>query len=188
MTTPATRKIVVIDDSRAIRGFVKDMLPDNNFQVFEAKDGAEGLELVKNEVPWLVLLDFILPKLSGYQVYEALQQDPNLSRIPLILMSGRKEEVTEKIPEPFDDKFVVFMGKPFDKNQLYDAIKHAVALSQKRPAPVIEKVDDTPTAGDKHLSAKVKELEQKVEDLEKKVALQARQIQQIVQHIKAHPH
>jgi CheY-like chemotaxis protein len=184
--TAATRKIVVIDDSRAIRGFVKDMLPDSNFQVLEAKDGIEGLELIKNENPWLVLLDFILPKLSGFQVYEALQQDPHLARIPLILMSGRKEEVTEKIPEPFDEKFVVFMGKPFDKNQLYDAIKHAVALAQKRPALVTEKVEEAPA--DKHLEARVKELEQKVEELEKRVALQARQIQQIVQHLKAHPH
>jgi len=47
------------------------------------------------------MLDFLLPKLSGWEVFQQIQAHTDLQKIPLVLMSGRKEEVIEKIPEPF---------------------------------------------------------------------------------------
>jgi len=184
-TQITTRKILVIDDSRVIRNMVKDMLPAQNFVVFEAKDGAEGFEMAKKEVPWLIMLDFILPRMNGFQVYEALQQSPELSRIPLIIMSGKKEEVTDKIPEPFDEKFIVFINKPFDKPELFEAIKKAVTLAQKRPAIAVPAVSDEGTPAESDLVKRIAELEHKVGDLEKKIAVQQRQIQQLAQLLKA---
>ncbi len=95
----AGRKILVIDDSKVIRVRVREMLPPGNFEVLEAKDGKEGLEFVQKEHPNLIMLDFLLPKLSGWDVFQRIQADETLRRIPLVLMSGRKEEVTEKISE-----------------------------------------------------------------------------------------
>ncbi|MFN3926301.1 MAG: PleD family two-component system response regulator [Pseudanabaenaceae cyanobacterium] len=184
-TQITTRKVLVIDDSRAIRGMIKDMLPPQNFIVFEAKDGVEGLDIATREMPWLIMLDFIMPKMSGFQVYEALQQHPELSRIPLIIMSGRKEEVTEKIPEPFDEKYLAFMSKPFDKSQLFDAIKKAVTLAQKRPATSVVALEPVHTA-DSDLAHKVVELEARVAELEKRLAIQQRQIQQLAHYLKEH--
>lgn len=97
----ATHKILVIDDSRVIRMRVREMLPAGNFEVLEAKDGLEGLNFIQNESPNLIMLDFLLPKMSGWEVFQKIQESPQLQTIPLLLMSGRKEEVTEKIPEPF---------------------------------------------------------------------------------------
>jgi two-component system response regulator len=48
------------------------------------------------------MLDFLLPKMSGWEVYQEIQKRPELKAIPLVLMSGRKEEVTEKLTEPFE--------------------------------------------------------------------------------------
>lgn len=124
----ASNKILVIDDSRVIRMRVKEMLPPGNFDVLEAKDGLEGMNLIRQEKPNLIMLDFLLPKLSGWEVYQQIQQNIELQKIPLVLMSGRKEEVVEKIPEPFE--YFEFIPKPFEQKDLIGAIKAAMAKSK----------------------------------------------------------
>lgn len=185
----AAHKILVIDDSRVIRNMVRDMLPPANFEVLEAADGIKGLEMIHQEKPWMIMLDFLLPRMSGFEVYETLQQSPELSRIPLVLMSGRKEEVTSKIAEPFEDKYLVFIEKPFEQKELITAIKRAMVLVQKRPpvsvvppsttadAPAAEKTDDA-------LVKRVEELEAKCKILEQQIATQQKQFQQLVDFIK----
>jgi CheY-like chemotaxis protein len=135
----ANSKILVIDDSRVIRKTVKDMLPEGDFEVIEAKDGVEGINLVNELHPSLIMLDFILPKMSGWEVFQQIQSHPDLQKIPLVLMSGRREEVTNKIAEPFE--YFEFVEKPFDKMSLAQAIKEAMAKAKKvRPqaAAVVE--------------------------------------------------
>jgi CheY-like chemotaxis protein len=129
-------KILVIDDSRVIRKTVKDMLPEGDFEVIEAKDGVEGINLVNELHPSLIMLDFILPKMSGWEVFQQIQSHPDLQKIPLVLMSGRREEVTNKIAEPFE--YFEFVEKPFDKMSLAQAIKEAMAKAKKiRPQAVV---------------------------------------------------
>lgn len=127
----ASHKILVIDDSKVIRMRVREMLPPGNFEVLEAKDGIEGLNLIRQERPNLIMLDFLLPKKSGWEVFQEIQAHSDLQTIPLVLMSGRKEEVTEKITEPFE--YFSFVEKPFEKKQLVDAIKEAMAKAKIRP-------------------------------------------------------
>ena len=93
----ASHKILVIDDSRVIRAHVRDMLPNGNFEVIEAKDGLEGIEAIRTQKPNLIMLDFLLPRMSGYEVYQEIQSKAEFQAIPLVMMSGRKEELTEKI-------------------------------------------------------------------------------------------
>ncbi|AKG21690.1 response regulator [Calothrix sp. 336/3] len=128
----ANNKILVIDDTTVVRVKVREMLPPGNFEVVEAKDGLEGMNLIRQEKFSLIMLDFLLPKLSGWEVYQQIQSQPELRKIPLVIMSGRKEEVTEKLPEPFE--YFDFLGKPFDQKQLISAIKSAMAKA-KLPRP-----------------------------------------------------
>lgn len=184
----ASQKILVIDDSRVIRRMVKDMLPVGNVEVIEAKDGIEGLNLIRAENPTLIMLDFLLPKKNGWEVYQEIQQDPKLAVIPLMLMSGRKEEVTEKLPEPFE--FFAFVEKPFEKNQLVTAIKEAMqksALKKKtlKAVPVEAAPAPAPAAsGGGGSSAELQALNQKVAQMEKEIALLKKQMGQLVQFIK----
>ncbi|MGB3638120.1 MAG: response regulator [Rivularia sp. (in: cyanobacteria)] len=127
-------KILVIDDTTVVRVKVREMLPPGNFQVLEAKDGLEGLKLIKKEKFSLIMLDFLLPKMSGWEVYQEIQAQPDLRKTPLVVMSGRKEEVTEKISEPFEH--FEFLNKPFDQKQLISSIKAAMAKAKiPRPQP-----------------------------------------------------
>jgi CheY-like chemotaxis protein len=131
-TVVASNKILVIDDTTVVRVKVREMLPPGNFEVLEAKDGLEGLNFILQEKLSLIMLDFLLPKMSGWEVFQQVQAHPELRKIPLVIMSGRKEEVTEKISEPFE--YFEFLGKPFDQKQLINAIKLAMTKA-KQPRP-----------------------------------------------------
>jgi DNA-binding response OmpR family regulator len=135
-------KILVIDDTTVVRVKVREMLPPGNFEVLEAKDGLEGYNLILNEKVSLIMLDFILPKMSGWEVFQKVQAHPELKKIPLVIMSGRKEEVTEKIPEPFE--YFEFLNKPFDQRQLITAIKSAMSKATKKARTVTEQPEVTP--------------------------------------------
>ncbi len=192
----APHKILVIDDSRVIRNMVRDMLPPATFEIVEAADGVKGLEAAQTEKPWLIMLDFLLPKMSGFDVYENLQKDAELSRIPLVLMSGRKEEVTSRIPEPFDDKYLAFIAKPFEQRDLVNAIKRAKMLVEKKPYLSVVSTTGIPTSAEEaaesaaelaanaELLQRVSTLEEKVKLLEQQVVTQHKQLQQLVDFIR----
>lgn len=174
----ASHKVLVIDDSAVIRNMVRDMLPKGNFDVLEAKDGVQGINLVRQERPTLIMLDFLLPRMSGWEVFQQIQEQPELRSIPLVLMSGRKEEVTEKLHEPFE--YFEFVQKPFDQRQLIEAIKAAMSKSKRRPAAVPTAAPAAAAAGGGDLLA----LRQQVAKLQGEVDLLKKQQAQILAFIK----
>ncbi len=177
----AGHKILVIDDSKVIRMRVRDMLPDGDFQVLEAKDGVEGLNLIRQERPNLIMLDFLLPRLSGWEVYQELQLEQSLQAIPLVIMSGRKEEVTDKLTEPFE--FFEFIEKPFEKHQLQGAIKGAITKSKQpriRTGAAPLKVAPPASVDTSEISA----LHQRIEGLEDEVANLKKALAQLVKFVK----
>ena len=176
----AGHKILVIDDSKVIRVRVKEMLPQGNFNVLEAKDGQEGLKFITKERPNLIMLDFLLPKVTGWQVFQKIQSQPLLKKIPLVLMSGRKEEVAEKIPEPFEKHYFAFLEKPFEQKELTAAIQLAFKLAKERPTENISK--NAVNAGD--ASKKIQVLEAKVKKMETDIGALKKQITQLVNIVK----
>ena len=175
----ATHKILVIDDSRVIRMRVRDMLPQGNFEVLEAKDGVEGLDAIREQRPNLIMLDFLLPRMSGWEVFQEVQGQADLQRIPLVLMSGRKEEVTEKISEPFE--YFEFIQKPFEQKELIEAIKGAMTKARK-PRPKVAGVAAAAGAGGG--DAEVQALRAKVAKLEAEVAQLKGQVGKILAFIR----
>jgi len=159
----ASHKILVVDDSKVIRMRVRDMLPEGNFEVLEAKDGIEGLNLIRQERPNLIMLDFILPRLSGWEVFQELQQVPDLQSIPLVIMSGRKEEVTDKLQEPFEH--FEFIEKPFETKQLVEAIKTAIAKA-KRPRKQLATQSPAGTADSGVTASQIAALNQRITQMQ----------------------
>ncbi|MFM7423855.1 MAG: response regulator [Elainella sp.] len=173
----ASHKILVIDDSRVIRNMVRDMLPKGNFQVLEAKDGVEGLNCIRQERPNLIMLDFLLPRMSGWEVFQQIQSQPDLQTIPLVLMSGRREEVTEKIPEPFE--YFEFVEKPFEQKDLIEAIKAAMAKARLPRARAAAPQPAAPAAG-----GDVAALNQKIEKMQAEIDLLKKQLGQVMAFVK----
>lgn len=183
-------KILVIDDTTVVRVKVREMLPPGNFEVLEAKDGLEGYNLILKEKVSLIMLDFILPKMSGWEVFQKIQANPELKKIPLVIMSGRKEEVTEKISEPF--KSFEFLGKPFDQRQLINAIKSAMAIAQqgaKDSAPPVASPAKTepaakPAATEGASAAEIQALNAKIAKMQAEIDNLKKQLTQVVTFIK----
>lgn len=179
----ASHKILVIDDSRVIRNMVRDMLPKGNFQVLEAKDGVEGLNCIRQERPNLIMLDFLLPRMSGWEVFQQIQAHADLQTIPLVLMSGRREEVTEKISEPFE--FFEFIEKPFEQKELIEAIKAAMAKARlPRPRAASAAVQPAATNGSTAATGDVEALNQKVEKMQAEIDMLKKQMAQLLTFIK----
>lgn len=170
----ASHKVIVIDDSAVIRNMVRDMLPKGNFEVLEAKDGLQGINLIRQERPTLIMLDFLLPRLSGWEVFQQIQSQPELQTIPLVLMSGRKEEVAEKLQEPFE--YFEFVQKPFDQKGLIDAIKAAMAKAKRRPASIVPATPAAETSGGaargeiEALNQKIVKMQAEIDGLKKQMA------------------
>ena len=174
----ACHKSLVIDDSRVIRARVRDMLPNGNFEVIEAKDGIEGIDAIRAQKPNLIMLDFLLPRMSGYEVYQEIQAQPEFQSIPLVMMSGRREELTEKIQEPFE--FFEFIEKPFEQKELIGAIKGAMAKARKaRP-----QASAGAAANSGNSSAEIETLQKQVATLTKEVAALKVQNNKILAFIK----
>jgi CheY-like chemotaxis protein len=185
----AGQKILVIDDSKVIRVRVREMLPQGNqFEILEAKDGEEGLKLIHQEHPNLIMLDFLLPKVSGWEVYQKLQTQADLLKIPLVIMSGREEEVMEKIPKPFANHHFAFIAKPFEKKQLTEAIKLAMLLARTKkippevkptPPPVPPPIDGQGADG-----AAIKALNDKITKMQGEIDALKKQMTQLITIIK----
>jgi CheY-like chemotaxis protein len=126
------QKILIVDDSKLIRMQVRDMLPDQ-VDILEAGDGVEGLTMIDQERPSLVLLDFFMPKMNGSGVILRVQENPALQHIPIVMMSGRQDDVMAEIPD-LTTKFE-FVSKPFEKNTLMLAIKSAMAKAKVHSIP-----------------------------------------------------
>ncbi len=185
----ASHKILVIDDSKVIRMRVKEMLPEGNFEVLEAKDGVEGINLIHKEHPNLIMLDFLLPKKSGWEVFQEIRDIYSTFRtIPLVLMSGRKEEVTEKITEPFEE--FAFVEKPFEKKDLILAIKEAMTKAKIIAPPKQKPVDSTtpapvPPAGAPSVSSgEIEALNAKIATMQAEIDALKKQLAQVVTIIK----
>jgi DNA-binding response OmpR family regulator len=163
---------------------VRDMLSaKGNFEVLEAKDGVQGLTLIRQERPFLIMLDFLLPRMSGWEVYQQIQAHHDLCTIPLVLMSGRKEEVTEKLQEPFE--YFEFVQKPFDQKELFEAIKSAMAKAKRRPVTVGVAPASAPTAAAPAASSsEIQALNEKIAKMQAEIDGLKKQIIQIMNFIK----
>jgi signal transduction histidine kinase/CheY-like chemotaxis protein len=83
-----SRKVVLIDDSSVNRAILRRILLRRSFTVLEQTDGLSGIEAVRKEKPFLVVLDLYMPKLDGFDVLRLLKTDPQLRGIPVAVISG----------------------------------------------------------------------------------------------------
>ncbi|MBI2573973.1 MAG: response regulator [Candidatus Wildermuthbacteria bacterium] len=89
------QKILVIEDDKFLRELVIQKLAREGFETSEAVDGEDGVKKVKEEKPDLVLLDLILPGIDGFEALKRMKDDPELAKIPVIILSnlGQKDDV-----------------------------------------------------------------------------------------------
>src|SRR5881296_1955135 len=86
------KRILIIEDDRDIVELVRYNLANEGFQVSSANDGSTGLTTLKKTPPDLLLLDLMLPKLSGLEICREIRRDDSLNRLPILILTARGEE------------------------------------------------------------------------------------------------
>jgi len=113
--------ILVIDDEKVIAMVIKEILESKGYKVVTASDGGTGIEyLFKHPKPDLVLTDLRMPGIDGCTVINTMNSDPDLRKIPKVIISGSIPELSDLPPENSYDALLV---KPFDLDELIRTIQ-----------------------------------------------------------------
>ncbi len=86
-------KILIIDDDANCREMLRARFKKNRHEIFEAQDGEEGLQLTKQHLPDLIILDIRIPKVDGFEVCRRLRSDPQTLAVPIIMLTGCSQDV-----------------------------------------------------------------------------------------------
>lgn len=121
MADGAKRKVLVVDDEPSIAKILRKQLEVAGFEVAVAVDGAEGLAKAREWKPELVLLDVMLPKLNGHEVCKALKADPEMARIPVIMLTAKTQRQDQDLAQ--QQGADAFLTKPFQLSELLVKVK-----------------------------------------------------------------
>jgi len=121
--------ILVVEDEEAIRQMLVIVLQQNNFNVLEAADVTQAQKILHEQLPDLILLDWMLPKITGDEWTRRLKSDPNYSDLPIILLTAKGEE-SDKI-RGLDLGADDYVTKPFSPKELVSRIKAVLRRSGK---------------------------------------------------------
>ena len=86
------RTILLVEDEELLANILKQRLEKEGFNVVLARDGEEALNILKDAKPDLLLLDIILPKVSGFELMSKLQEDPRYAKVPIVVVSNLGQE------------------------------------------------------------------------------------------------
>jgi two-component system, cell cycle response regulator DivK len=123
--------VLIVEDAPQLREVMKIALESQGFEIVTAKDGAAGLSAALSLQPDAILLDIMLPELSGWEVMERLQKHPSAAAIPVIGMSAFAEGWVKEKAERLG--FADFLIKPVRLQQIAAAL--AAAISAEQPPP-----------------------------------------------------
>ena len=116
-----TKRILIVDDEQDIVETLKFMLEAQGYECFCAYDGENGLNMAKEILPDLMILDVMMPKINGYKISRLLKYDNKYKNIPIIMVTARSQE---------DDKLIgqetganEYITKPFELDEVINKVK-----------------------------------------------------------------
>ena len=125
------RKIVIVDDEVHIRTLLEQSLEeleeDHDVEILTAENGQEGLDVIRESRPGLVLLDVMMPMMNGYDVCKAIRDDPDLSDVQVILLTAKGQEADRE--RGVEVGATRYMTKPFDPDELLEIAKDMMGLT-----------------------------------------------------------
>ncbi len=118
--------VLVVDDNQENLELLQAYLEDMDCQTIPASDGLQAMEIVADSAPDLILLDVMMPKMSGFEVCKRIKNDPKTSDIPIIMVTALNEfgDIEHGIDSGTDD----FISKPVNKLELLTRVKTMLKL------------------------------------------------------------
>jgi two-component system, OmpR family, phosphate regulon response regulator PhoB len=126
-------RIVVVDDEQDLLAIIEFNLKNLGHEVFAAKTGRAGLELIRNSKPDAILLDVMLPDVSGTEICRTLREAPQTREVPVLMLSARGEEIDRVVG--FEVGADDYLTKPFSVRELGLRVRALLRRSRTTPLP-----------------------------------------------------
>jgi len=129
---PENRKVLVVDDNKDYRELVKHLLMVNHYTVIEAGDGQEGLAAINEHAPDLVLVDFNMPKMNGYEMIQEVRSNYETRKVRIIMFTGASNrQHLRTLNMDISD----FLEKPVANAKLLESVARAFGPARPQPSP-----------------------------------------------------
>ena len=128
----SAQKILIVEDEPDIRKLVQYNLTQERFSVLEAEDGEQALKLLQREMPSLVILDLMLPGLSGMELCKLLRQRSETAKLPILMLTAKAGEADRIVGLEMgaDD----YLAKPFSPREMVARVRAILRRSEAKPA------------------------------------------------------
>ena len=119
------KKILVVDDESSMRLLITASLEDENYELYEAEDGNKGLEMARKYLPDLIILDMMMPGITGLEVCQKLRSNPETSKITVLMLTakGQQKDQQDALGAGVD----FYMAKPFSPSKLIIKVKEILS-------------------------------------------------------------
>ena len=124
------RRILTCDDEKHIVRLIQVNLERQGYEVITAYNGKECLEKVHSEHPDLVVLDVMMPEMSGFEVLEALKSNPETERIPVIMLTARAQDAD--VLRGWQGGVECYLTKPFNPMELINFVKRIFSVEESQ--------------------------------------------------------
>ncbi|SEF44894.1 response regulator transcription factor [Flavobacterium urumqiense] len=115
------KKILIVDDEPNIVMSLEYTFKKNNFEVFIARDGQEALEILKNQLPDVIILDVMMPMVDGYATLEQIKKDERLEHCKIIFLTAKNKE--KDIEKGLSLGANLYVLKPFSVKKLVEQVQ-----------------------------------------------------------------
>ncbi|MBL7208729.1 MAG: response regulator [Dehalococcoidia bacterium] len=122
-------KILIADDEKDVRDLVRFTFERRGFEVVEATDGIEAVTLARRELPALILLDAMMPGMSGYEASRELKKAEATKEIPIVFLSAKGQ--TYEVIEGLEAGAVAYIIKPFSPKELVGQVEEILQKHQR---------------------------------------------------------
>jgi two-component system response regulator VicR len=123
------KKILCIEDEPEMIDLIKLILERKGFEVLGAMGGKEGLEVIRREMPDLILLDLMMPEVDGWEVFRQMRADEQLKDIPVIVVTAKAQSI-DKVLGLHIAKVDDYVTKPFGPQDLLNSINRVLAMER----------------------------------------------------------
>lgn len=115
-----TEKLLIADNEQPLRLLVRATLKDKDYEILEASDGQEALEVARRERPKLLLLDIQMPAMTGFEVCEQLKSDPTTADIVVVMLTVKSQQTDKERGKAVGADY--YFTKPFSPSQLLQLV------------------------------------------------------------------
>lgn len=122
MDNTTVKRIVCIEDEPEMIDLIRLILSRRSFEVHGAAGGVEGIKLVREMLPDLVLLDLMMPDMDGWEVYQQMKADDSMREIPVIVVTAKAQNI-DKVLGLHIAKVDDYIAKPFGPQELMDSVE-----------------------------------------------------------------